>query len=280
METSLQHFRKSFVENFPDAQEADTFFFMLLEAYAELTKAKFFAEPDRELSDEIVQRFNAAKVRLVRHEPIQYILGYEWFYGRKFYVNPHVLIPRPETEELVDWIVEEYQNRDNLKVIDLCTGSGCIAISLALSLKGTVSAVDISAEALAVAEKSAQYLDAATNFILTDVLGTDLPKDLFDVIVSNPPYVREAEKDEMQANVLDYEPHLALFVTNDDPLLFYRRILEYAQKSLKPEGSLYFEINQYLEKPMRELAVQYNFYGLTTRTDFRGNVRMLKLTRT
>lgn len=280
METGLQHFRKSFIQNFPDAQEADTYFFMLLEAYAELTKAKFFAEPDRELSNEIVQQVNAAKVRLLQHEPIQYILGYEWFYGRKFLVNPAVLIPRPETEELVDWIVEEFQHRNNLNIIDLCTGSGCIAISLALSLKGTVTAVDISAEALAVAEKNAQLLNAPTNFILADVLGSDLPTDLFDVLVSNPPYVREAEKAEMQANVLEYEPHLALFVTNDDPLLFYRSILEYAQQCLKPEGSLYFEINQYLEKPMRELAVAYNFYGLTTRTDFRGNVRMLKLTRT
>ncbi len=279
METNLQQYRQRFSQDFEDSQDADTYFFMLLEAFAEVTKVGFFANPERVLSEETIQKFSDAKARLLLHEPIQYILGYEWFYGRKFIVNQCVLIPRPETEELVDWIVEDYKRCKNLQIIDLCTGSGCIAISLERSLDAEVVAIDISDEALAVATENAHILESRTDFRYGNVLETELPVGPFDVIVSNPPYVREAEKSEMKANVLDYEPHLALFVANNDALVFYRKILEYAEVQLKSNGCVYFEINQYLEKPMNDLAATYSFTVVSTRVDFRGNARMMKLTR-
>lgn len=279
MKTNLQQYRQRFSQDFKDAQDADTYFFMLLDAFAEVTKVGFFANPEREISEEMIQKFSDARARLLLHEPIQYILGYEWFYGRKFVVNQSVLIPRPETEELVDWIVEDYKNENRIKIIDLCTGSGCIAISLERSLNAEVVAIDISDEALAVAEENARILESKTDFRNGNVLETELPVGPFDVIVSNPPYVREAEKSEMQANVLDYEPHLALFVANDDALVFYRKILEYAEVQLKSNGCVYFEINQYLEKAMHDLAATYSFTVVSTRIDFRGNARMMKLIR-
>ncbi len=279
MKTSLQQYRQSFFLDFDNIQDADTYFFMLLEAYAEVTKVGFFANPERELSEEMLQKFQDAKARLLLHEPIQYILGFEWFYGRKFVVNRSVLIPRPETEELVDWIVEDWRKDNTIKIIDLCTGSGCIAISLERALNAEVVAIDISDDALAVAKENARILESETDFRYGNVLGTELPDGPFDVIVSNPPYVREAEKSEMQANVLDYEPHLALFVANNDALVFYRKILEYAVVQLKSTGFVYFEINQYLEKAMYDLAATYSFTVVSTRIDFRGNARMMKLTR-
>ena len=181
--------------------------------------------------------------RLQKNEPIQYIRGFAEFGGRKFKVAPGVLIPRPETAELVDWVVNENPRAHHL--LDIGTGSGCIAISLDKRLPDAdVEAWDISEEALAIARTNNEELEARVLFRQRDVLSDDWEKSpSFDVIVSNPPYVTEAEKDEMEANVLDWEPALALFVPNDDPLRFYRRIATLGRELLLPEGKLYFEIN-------------------------------------
>ena len=180
--------------------------------------------------------------RLQKNEPIQYIRGYAEFGGRNFRVAPGVLIPRPETAELVSLIVKE--NPDARCLLDIGTGSGCIAISLSKSLPGArVDAWDISEEALAIARKNNEELDAQVTFCRQDVFSADgMQSGSYDIIVSNPPYVTETEKREMEANVLDWEPELALFVPDEDPLRFYRRIAELGRELLRPDGKLYFEI--------------------------------------
>lgn len=202
---------------------------------------------DTVLSDFIISEIESILQRLSDGEPIQYILGKARFYGMDFSVNQSVLIPRPETEELVDIIVRENSNRKDLRVLDLCTGSGCIAIALARHLPfSQVVAVDISQDALDVARKNASELRTHVDFRQHDILdmkSLDLQANSYDIIVSNPPYVCEREKAEMERNVLEYEPAIALFVPDDDPLKFYRPIAEIARKTLSVGGLLYLEIN-------------------------------------
>lgn len=181
--------------------------------------------------------------RLLQHEPIQYITGEARFHGLELYVTPDVLIPRPETAELVDIIADDAGEREDLKVLDIATGSGCIAIALARTLRfPEITALDISPEALRVAEKNAKDLKTNVKFICADIF-TWTDKGVFDIIVSNPPYIDESEKASMDRNVLDFEPHRALFVPDDDPLRFYIRITELSKKLLIRGGRLYFEIN-------------------------------------
>jgi release factor glutamine methyltransferase len=190
-------------------------------------------------------------------------------------VNESTLIPRPETEELVEWIINENKNRQGIKILDIGTGSGCIAISLAKNLPDTtVYAIDVSEEALAVAKENAITNGVAVNFIKTDILGADNLPETFDIIVSNPPYVRNLEKAEIKPNVLDFEPHLALFVDDNDPLIFYRKIAQLAKNSLKTDGKLYYEINQYLGPETIALLEQTGFINIILRKDFVGNDRM------
>lgn len=183
--------------------------------------------------------------RLLNHEPIQYIFGYTRFYGLKLRVTPSTLIPRPETEELVGLIVDEFGSRQDLEVLDACTGSGCIAVALARNLPfSAVRAFDISRDALQVAKENKETLHTGVDFFQADALNlTGDRQRSYDIIVSNPPYVADSERKQMDANVLDFEPHLALFVTDADPLVFYRAIAAFAKESLKPDGKLYFEIN-------------------------------------
>lgn len=198
-----------------------------------------------EISGFILGKLNAVVDRLVAGEPIQYILGYADFYGLRFAVTPAVLIPRPETAELVDIIVSGSGRRPDLSVLDLCTGSGCIAVALARNLPfSRVEAVDISADALRVAEANARTLRASVRFLQADVLTLAPPAGpRFDIIVSNPPYIPESDRAGMDHNVVGYEPALALFVPDSDPLRFYTAIAGYARKALRPGGRLYFEIN-------------------------------------
>ncbi|MGD9992120.1 MAG: peptide chain release factor N(5)-glutamine methyltransferase [Salinivirgaceae bacterium] len=216
--------------------------------------------------------------RLLNHEPIQYILGETEFYGLKFRVNPAVLIPRPETEELVDWIIRDHKN-SSLTIIDLGTGSGCIAVTLAKNLsQSTVYALDVSEQALEQAKANAQINEVAVEFFQTDVLKQnwpDFPKKP-NLIVSNPPYVTQKEKKLMQANVLDYEPSLALFVSDDDPLLFYREIATQARNLLTDEGWLYFEINEALGNQTVSLLETLGYRQIELRADINGKHRMLK----
>ncbi|HBS53588.1 MAG TPA: peptide chain release factor N(5)-glutamine methyltransferase, partial [Flavobacterium sp.] len=220
--------------------------------------------------------------QLKKEIPIQYILGVTHFYGLEFEVNSAVLIPRPETEELVDWIIQNSKSKaqnSRLKILDIGTGSGCIAVALAKNLlNAQVFALDVSEQALATAKTNSEKNQVQLAFIHQSILETlDLGQQ-FDIIVSNPPYVRELEKQEIKKNVLDNEPHLALFVEDNDALIFYRKIAQLAQKNLNPQGQLYFEINQYLGQEMLDLLQGMGFKNCELRKDIYRNDRMIQCT--
>ncbi|WP_343067623.1 peptide chain release factor N(5)-glutamine methyltransferase [Winogradskyella flava] len=266
-------------------EEVDSFFFLCTEHYLNLPRFQVALEPEFTLTKSETDTFFKVIDNLSREKPIQYILGKTEFYGLKFKVNEHVLIPRPETEELVDLIIKCHSDgieESQIEILDIGTGSGCIAISLAKNLPNArVYALDVSKEALKVAEKNAELNEADINFIRADILSFDYHSAFdadtkFDVIVSNPPYVRHLEKQEMKPNVLDHEPHLALFVEDNDPLIFYRAIAEFAVKNLKQKGALYFEINQYLGEETKHLLLELDFDDVELRKDLNDNNRMLK----
>jgi release factor glutamine methyltransferase len=220
--------------------------------------------------------------RLQKEEPIQYIIGTTEFYGLPFLVDKNTLIPRPETEELVSWVIEEVAKLQSntvskLSILDIGTGTGCIPISLAKNLpKAKITAVDISSKALEIAKKNAQLNKVTINFIELDILTTkSLPQE-FDVIVSNPPYVRELEKEEIKNNVLKNEPQLALFVADENPLIFYNKIAYLAKQQLSKNGMLFFEINQYLGKETVNMLAKKGFKNIQLKKDLFGNDRMIK----
>lgn len=258
--------------------EAQQFFYMLAEAYLGFSKIDIALQPNQIIVAEQLDKFEKAKQRLLVNEPIQHIIGHAYFYENEFKVNEHTLIPRPETEELVDWIITD-SKQESLKVLDIGTGSGCIAISLAQKLtKAKVTAMDISAEALKVARENATFMDAEVEFVNQDILELSEFKTSFDVVVSNPPYVRELEKQAMSANVLDYEPDSALFVENENPLVFYKKIAELFLAQAKTKAVLYFEINEYLAAELTALLYKLGFTFVEVRKDFREKDRMLKAT--
>lgn len=216
-------------------------------------------------------------IRLEQQEPVQYILGQADFYGKTFVVNEHVLIPRPETEELCQWIL----TTDATNILDIGTGSGCIAITLAAEMpEAEVTAWDISEEALKVAEENAKRTDVHVKFEQVDIL--HLPSSIlhltsaFDLIVSNPPYICNKERETMEANVLEHEPHTALFVPNDDPLLFYRAIAQYGQTALKEGGWLYFEINPLYAEALHEMLSKMSYHDIEIKEDQYGKQRMIR----
>lgn len=216
-------------------------------------------------------------IQLLNHKPVQQIVGYTWFAGEKFLVNEHVLIPRPETDELVNWIVKEQVSKTNLSILDIGTGSGCIAISLAKQLnKAKVIAVDVSHEALKLATQNVKELNAEVEFRQLDFLQTSNWQNLpqFDIIVSNPPYIKEDEAVQMQQNVLQYEPHQALFVPNNNALIFYEAIAQFAKTQLAPNGSIYVEINEALGKETQQVFTQAGFSTLLKK-DLQGKDRMI-----
>ncbi|MGG7035451.1 MAG: peptide chain release factor N(5)-glutamine methyltransferase [Flavobacterium sp.] len=263
-----------------DAEEAESFFYLILENKHQLKRIDLALNPDLVFSDEEIHNWNIILEQLKQQVPVQYILGETAFYGLDFEVNSNVLIPRPETEELVQWIIDEdsrVQRTKKIKILDIGTGSGCIAVSLAKNIPNSeVFAIDISKNALATAQKNAQKNGVEVVFFEKNILETvDLEQE-FDIIVSNPPYVRFLEKEEIRKNVLDYEPHLALFVNDNNPLIFYRKIAQLAQKNLSENGKLYFEINQYLGKEMVDLLENMNFKNVELRKDIYGNERMIK----
>ena len=258
--------------------EAESFFFLILEEKLQLKRIDLALQIDLEFSELEIQTWNAILTQLKLEIPIQYILGTTSFYGFTFEVNENVLIPRPETEELVEWIIKDCLSRNDLKikVLDIGTGSGCIAISIAKNLDtAQVYALDVSEKALATAQKNAVLNKVNITFLQNNILEiTDLDQQ-FDVIVSNPPYVRNLEKVEIKKNVLDNEPHLALFVTDDDALVFYRKIAQLAYKNLSKNGKLFFEINQYLGKETVELLENLGFDNIKLKKDIYGNDRMI-----
>lgn len=235
----------------------------------------FYMKDDITLTAEQTTLLGSAIERLQQHEPIQYILGYSDFCGLRFKVTPATLIPRPETSELVEWITGEANGKGN--ILDIGTGSGCIAVSLAHSIpQATVSAWDISAEALAVATENSKANNCAVTFKQVDILAYEPKGEEFDIIVSNPPYIKEVEKEQMEANVLDWEPHTALFVPDNDPLLFYRTIAQKATQMLSPGGKLYFEINRAYGKATCDMLASIGYTDIELRKDFADNDRMIR----
>ncbi|HET7361640.1 MAG TPA: peptide chain release factor N(5)-glutamine methyltransferase, partial [Salinimicrobium sp.] len=270
------HFETNLKKEYP-ATEITSFFNLLASEYLKKNRLQMALYPEVVLEESEAEKFTSALHRLMQHEPIQYILEKTSFYGLDFTVNPGVLIPRPETEELVDWMVKDLQKvASQLSILDIGTGSGCIAVSLAKNLpRAKISAMDISETALETAKINAEWNHTSVKFIHLDILGIkELPQN-FDIIVSNPPYVRELEKQEMQPNVLDYEPNSALYVKNGNPLVFYHKIADLAKQNLNKNGLVYLEINQYLAMETEKV---FNEKGFKTelRKDIFGNYRMLK----
>ena len=267
------------LKNIQDEQEIESFFFILTEYLHNLKRVDIALNPDFEISEEEVEKWNAILSELQQEKPIQYITGEAWFYGLRFEVNNNTLIPRPETEELVDWILSSSitQHPTPITILDIGTGTGCIPISLKTNLpQANVSAIDVSEHALEVAKRNAVSNNVEVNFIQANILEVEDLNQPFDIIVSNPPYVRNLEKQEIKKNVLDYEPHLALFVEDTDALLFYRKIAQLAFDNLTPNGLLFFEINQYLGKETIELLQNLGFKNIELKKDMFGNNRMIK----
>jgi release factor glutamine methyltransferase len=238
------------------------------------------SNPPKELTPEQASRQHQYLERLLTHEPVQYVLGEAWFCGLKFGVDSNVLIPRPETEELVEWVITNCKfPLSDLKILDIGTGSGCIAISLKRRLgKAEVWACDLSAGALALARENAQTLGADVNFVEIDFLSPEQRSTLpvFDIIISNPPYIPEKDKGEMQQNVLNYEPHMALFVPNDDALLFYKAIAEFGTDHLQKEGNIYMEIHEGLGAEVQE-HFHHSGYRAEIKKDMQEKDRMVRV---
>lgn len=252
---------------------------ILIQNFTGLDKNRIISEPELKLDDHdetiILQKLDELK----QHKPVQYVSGKAFFYDFELEVSPAVLIPRPETEELVNWLSDDYEFVSGLRILDIGTGSGCIIISLGKILKDNyLAAVDISEEALAIAGRNANNLSVPVDLIKMDILdeGQWEQAGKFDVIISNPPYVRESEKQVMNANVLDYEPHKALFVPDEDPLLFYKAISGFSKKHLQPGGALYLEINENLGREIVDLLNNEGFGKVTLKKDMQGKDRMVK----
>lgn len=278
----IKQYRTQFIQElapFYDAYEAESFFYLILEEKHKLRPIDVALNHELIFSESEIWVWNSLLAELKKEVPIQYLMGKTNFYGLDFEVNENVLIPRSETEELVEWIVNENlktQKFKKLKILDIGTGSGCIAISLAKNIPNArVFALDVSKEALKTARKNAENNHVDVTFIHQSILEIEDLKNDFDVIVSNPPYVRNLEKKEIKKNVLNYEPHLALFVEDHDALIFYRKIAEIAQKNLSENGQLFFEINQYLGNEMKDLLQKMNFKNIELKKDIYGNDRMV-----
>jgi release factor glutamine methyltransferase len=256
-------------------QEKSNIAYLILEDLFKITKTDLMMDKkvsgyNQDIIKDIINRLNKA-------EPIQYILGHTEFYGRRFFVDKNVLIPRPETEELVDLIIKENRKQKNIAVLDIGTGSGCIAITLKKEIPGlSVFALDISKDALAVAQKNAEDLNAELLFMEADITrnAENTSEDLkFNIIVSNPPYITDREKRFMHQNVLAYEPDTALFVRDHDPLLFYRTIINFSHTHLLPGGTCYFEINESYGNEVKDLFEKNNFNNIRLIRDLRGKYR-------
>ena len=254
---------------------------LLLEEYVGITRVEAALRAQEVLPDPILKLLQSALDRLLKQEPIQYILEKASFYGLSLKVSPDTLIPRPETEELVSWILSDFKNEKNtIRALDIGTGSGCIALALKKNLtKSEITAIDISSGALEVVKQNAKELELPLDVLQLDILKDSLPMEDLDFIVSNPPYVCETEKLQMRPNVLEYEPDLALFVDDSDPLVFYRRILQVANKTVKEKGSVYFEINERFAEETIIMAKEIGWHSIQVKKDIFGRDRMMRCRR-
>jgi release factor glutamine methyltransferase len=262
-----------------DAREAANIAEIVFESITKKTKIERIISQNELINEYQTNLLNQYTEQLLAYKPVQYVLNEAWFAGMKFYVTDAVLIPRPETDELVDWVVSDNKTiKSDLQIIDIGTGSGCIPISIKKKITtATVIGIDTSLDALEVARKNAQNLDTEINFKEIDFLNETCWDKLnkYDIIVSNPPYIKEMESIEMGKNVIDFEPYIALFVADNDPLLFYRKIALFAEKHLTENGSVYVEINEALGKATVELFINYQF-DAQLKQDLQGKDRMIK----
>ncbi|MGL5226717.1 MAG: peptide chain release factor N(5)-glutamine methyltransferase [Bacteroidales bacterium] len=274
MQTFMKHIKTELGDIYPE-NETDAITLRILRTLFNIDRVQLILNKDRIFSAEEREALERIIIRLKNNEPIQYILGEEEFFGRKFKVAPGVLIPRSETEELVELIINE--NPANVQILDIGTGSGCIAITLKLEMpQSNVSGWDISTDALEIAISNSNKLNAKINFVHQDVLAPDThSSEKVDIIVSNPPYVMDSEKLTMHSNVLEFEPHTALFVSDEDPLLFYRRIAELGLEKLNKPGKLYFEINSLLGEETACLLKDLGYSNVRLIKDLYGRDRIV-----
>jgi len=294
---TIDEARKEIIKNIRDIyeqNESNNIAELLIESITKLSRSERIIDGNRILSIAPENALHSSNFRLQKHEPIQYIINEAWFAGMRFYVDKNVLIPRPETEELVEWVVEEYrientedriQNAESriqnsgFKILDVGTGSGCIAIALKNKLPlSEVWACDISDQALNIARINADALQATIDFVPLNFLDPGQRRQLpnVDVIVSNPPYVPQNEKTEMKRNVVEYEPSTALFVTDDDPLIFYKAIAEFGREKLNKGGRIYAEIHENLGEPVKGLFLSEGYQTVQLKKDLQEKDRMIK----
>jgi len=259
-------------------QELQSLFFVMMDDGFGYSKTYVLTHYDSEISEAEFKKIETIVSRLKTDEPIQYILEKTTFCDLPFTVKSGVLIPRPETEELVQLIISDNKGKDGLHILDIGTGSGCIPICLSKYLTNAkVTSIDISKECLTIAQSNAQLNETSVKYVEANILEDDIQFQDLDIIVSNPPYVLDSEKAIMKANVLNYEPHLALFVPDNDPLLFYQVIIEKAKKWLKPQGLLYFEINEQFAKETEIIALKKRFSSVRCIKDMFGKDRFVKI---
>ncbi len=274
----IDYYSKELNKHFTE-KECKSFLQILFEHYFKFSKIDIILNPEKTISESGLLKIHFAVKNLINHKPIQYIIGRTNFLGFDFIVNPSVLIPRPETEELVQFILEVIKGKDRvINILDIGTGSGCIAIALKkLHINSKVSAIDFSLDAFEVAKENAINNDAEIDFFQSDILDSKSWKSFgkYDIIVSNPPYVRESEKTMMKQNVLDFEPKEALFVADENPLIFYEKISEFAKSHLNKNGLLFFEINEELSIPVIELLNKKGFKEIIIRKDINLKERMI-----
>ena len=272
----LKDLKKDFITKlaitYPN-EEILSIFKILCKQYMNMSPAKLLLAGEELINNKQIDMFSKAIIKLLSEEPIQYILETTSFYGLEFICSPSALIPRPETEELVDWIVKSETNE--IKILDIGTGTGCISVSLANRNGFVVDALDVSSSALELAKQNAKKNEVDINFIEADIFEYISDKQ-YDLIVSNPPYIRNLEKKKMQNNVLNFEPQLALFVEDDDPLVFYNSILQFANSNLYEKGSVYFEINENFAKEMESLLYSYGFTEIELKKDSFGKNRFIR----
>ena len=280
---TIDEARKEIIKNIGniyEQNEANNIAELLIESITKLPRSERIIKGDETLPNSQKNLLHSSISRLQKHEPIQYIINEAWFAGMRFYVDRNVLIPRPETEELVEWAVEEYRIKNSpYKILDVGTGSGCISIALKNKLPlSEVWACDISDQALNVARINADALHATIDFVPLNFLDPGQRKQLpnVDAIVSNPPYVPQNEKTEMKKNVVEYEPSTALFVTDDDPLIFYKAIAEFGREKLNKGGSIYAEIHENLGEPIKRLFLSAGYQTVQLKKDLQEKDRMIK----
>ena len=276
LKMTIKAFRQDFNEMLASVYrtaEIDSLFFQLMEHVLNISRAEIIlninSELDQDVQNVVVQFMN----QLEKKEPIQYIIGQTSFAGIPILLNRHVLIPRPETESLVYWI--KSREPDGLSILDICTGSGCIAFALENHISAKLTAWDISNDALKVAKQTAVSIESNVSFSQVDILKQFEVQDRWDVIVSNPPYVLEEERPQIHANVLEYEPHLALFSSKEDPIQFYRAVIQFANLHLNPGGRLYFELNPNTAKAVISLLKTTDFVDIVVENDMQNQTRML-----